>query len=124
MLHADPLSRRPDHEEGVINDNQDKTLLHPEFFTINTIAPQHASSVNDAKLLDMIKKALEKDKVTQSYRELLRSGPQEFGKDMKEWNFENSLLLHRGKVYMPKDMELCLELLKLHHDTLLAGHPG
>jgi hypothetical protein len=43
---------------------------------------------------------------------------------MKEWNFEHGLLLHRRKVYIPKDMNLRLELLKLHHDTLLAGHPG
>ena len=37
---------------------------------------------------------------------------------------ENGLLLRRGKVYVPKDMNLRIELLKLHHDTLLAGHPG
>jgi hypothetical protein len=45
-------------------------------------------------------------------------------KSLKEWNFKNRLLLHRGKVYVPKDKDLCVDLLKLHHNTLLAGHPG
>jgi hypothetical protein len=31
MLHADPLSRRPDHEEGVIDDNQDKIVMEQKF---------------------------------------------------------------------------------------------
>jgi hypothetical protein len=124
MLRTDPLSRRPDHEEGVIADNRDQTLLKPEFFALKAITPQHQATINDTELLDKIKKALEKDKITINYRSLLKSGPREFGKPLAEWNFENGLLLHRGKVYVPKLHELRMELIKLHHDTLLAGHPG
>src|SRR5882757_7645427 len=32
---ADGLSRRPDHKKGVENDNENRTLLKPEFFRIN-----------------------------------------------------------------------------------------
>ncbi len=39
MLTADPLSRRPDHEEGIELDNQDQTLFKPEFFAIQAIKP-------------------------------------------------------------------------------------
>jgi hypothetical protein len=75
-------------------------------------------------LLAKIKSALENDKMTKDYKRLLSSGPHEFQKSLEEWNFENGLLLHCGKVYVPKDQQLHLDLLKLHHNTLLAGHPG
>lgn len=64
MIRADPLSRRPDHEEGVSSDNSSNTLLKPEFFTINAISSSHESTVDDTQLLDMIKKALEDDEMT------------------------------------------------------------
>ena len=124
MLRADPLSRRPDHEEGVSSDNYGQTLLKPEHFAIKALQPAHFSSVDDTQLLKKIKAALEDDKMTNDYKALLNSGPREFGKSLQEWNFENGLLLRRGKVYVPKDRSLRLELLKLHHDTMLAGHPG
>jgi hypothetical protein len=124
MLCANPLSRRPDHEEGVNSNNEGQTLLKPEFFTIKAVSEAHESHVDNSELLDKIKSVLENDKMTKDYQNLLMSGSQEFKKSLKEWNFKNGLLLHRGKVYVPKDQDLCLELLKLHHDTLLAGHPG
>ena len=124
MIRADPLSRRPDHEEGVNSDNSDRTLLTPEFFAIKALQPSHESTVDDAQLLSRIKAALENDTMTKDYQALLQSGPREFGKNLQEWNFENGLLLHRGKVYVPKDRDLRLDLLKLHHDTRLAGHQG
>ena len=34
MGKADALSRRPDHKEGVENDNDEQMLLKPEFFAI------------------------------------------------------------------------------------------
>lgn len=124
MLRADPLSRRPDHEEGVSSDNDGQTLLKPEFFAIKAMFTSHQATVSDAELLDKIKKALENDKMTIDYKALLSSGPREFGRTLDEWNFEKGLLLHRGKVYVPKDQSLRLELLKLHHDISTAGHPG
>ena len=99
-------------------------LLKPEFFAINAIRPAHASEVDDAQLLERIKKALTDDTMTKDYRALLTTGQRKFGKNLAEWNFEHGLLLHRGKVYVPKDQQLRLDLIKLHHDTLPAGHPG
>jgi hypothetical protein len=98
--------------------------LKPKFFALEAISPQHQATINNTELLDKIKKALEKDKITINYRSLLKSGPQEFGKPPAEWNFENGLLLYCGKVYVPKLHKLRMELIKLHHNTLLAGHPG
>lgn len=51
MLVADPLSKRPDHEEGVKFNNRDQILLKPEFFAIQAIESSHDSPVNDDQLL-------------------------------------------------------------------------
>jgi hypothetical protein len=34
------------------------------------------------------------------------------------------LLLFRGKIYVLKDLNLQLRIVKQHHDSLIAGHPG
>ena len=41
MEKADALSRRPDHKEGVENDNNEQTLLKPEFFAICALQQGH-----------------------------------------------------------------------------------
>jgi hypothetical protein len=41
-----------------------------------------------------------------------------------EWRLEQGLLLHRGKIYVPKDPELRRRIVAQHHDTRIAGHPG
>ena len=68
MLTADPLSRRPDHEEGVQLDNRDQILLKPEFFAIQVIEPSHEVPINDDQLLREIKEALLQDNVTKDYQ--------------------------------------------------------
>ena len=126
MLTADPLSRRPDHEEGVNSDNKDQILLKPEFFAIAALDNSHDSPINDDQILREVKEALLQDEVTENYQSLLKSGPREFSKSLEEWNFENGLLLYRGKVYIPKtkDEELRRQIIKMHHDLPSAGHPG
>ena len=41
-----------------------------------------------------------------------------------EWERQGELVLHRGKVYVPKDPQLCHDLVQLHHDAWVTGHPG
>jgi len=41
-----------------------------------------------------------------------------------EWKLEEDLVLKEGKVYVPKDKELRVEVIRLHHDVLAAGHGG
>ncbi|KAL7277513.1 hypothetical protein ACG7TL_008434 [Trametes sanguinea] len=126
MLTADPLSRRPDHEEGVELDNRDQILLKPEFFAIQAIDSSHESPINDDILLREVKEALLNDEVTKDYKQLLKSGPREFKKSLDDWNYENGLLLYRGKVYIPKsdNDDLRRRVVQMHHDLPSAGHPG
>jgi len=41
-----------------------------------------------------------------------------------EWEIEKVLVLKEGKVYMPKDEELRMEIVWLHHDILVAEYVG
>ncbi len=42
----------------------------------------------------------------------------------EEWQIEEGLVLKEGRVYVPKDEKLRVEIIWLYHDTLVAGHGG
>ncbi|KAJ3559244.1 hypothetical protein NM688_g457 [Phlebia brevispora] len=105
MQAEDPLSRRSNHEEGVNLDNSDQILLKLEHFAIMAIEASHETPINDKQILKEVKKALLSDEVTKSYKSLLKTGPREFKKSLQEWNYENGLLLYRGKVYIPQSTD-------------------
>jgi len=90
---------------GTDLDNTNQVLLKPEFFAINALEATHETPVNDKIILKEVKAALLSDEVTKDYKTLLKSGPREFGKSLQDWNYENGLLLYKGKVYIPYSVE-------------------
>jgi len=42
----------------------------------------------------------------------------------EEWQIEEGLVLKEGRVYVPKDEKLRVEIMWLHHDMLIAGYGG
>ena len=40
----------------------------------------------------------------------------------KEWQIEDNLVLKEGKVYVPRDKKLRMEIIWLHYDILIAAH--
>ena len=42
----------------------------------------------------------------------------------EEWKVEGELVLKEGKIYVPKNVELRLEIIQLHHDVPVAEHGG
>ena len=62
------------------------------------------------------------DAVVKAVEELKRSGTKTIRSD--EWALEQGLVLYRGKVYVPKDTKCQTEIMKLHHDSRVAEHPG
>ena len=42
----------------------------------------------------------------------------------EEWKIEEELVLKEGKVYVPKNKKLRIEIIQLHHDVLMAEHGG
>src|ERR1700675_2655663 len=41
-----------------------------------------------------------------------------------EWAEDNGLLLYQGKIYIPNNPDLQCRIVKQHHDSHIAGHPG
>jgi len=77
----------------------------------------------EVDLLEKIKKARSKDKdVVRVVEEMKKAGVRELRGD--EWKLEGNLVLKEGKVYVPKDEELRVEVIRLHHDVPVAGHRG
>jgi len=111
---------------GIDLNNTNQVLLKPEFFAINALEATHEMPINDKIILKEVKVALLLDKVTKDYKTLLKSGPREFGKSLQDWNYENRLLLYRGKVYIPHSVEDTLQqqIVKMHHNLPSTRHPG
>ena len=122
-VKPDALSRRPDHKKGE-NDNENITLLKPSYFKIQALKQGHVHiSGSEGDLLKSIREAKDLDEqVVKAVEELKQSPSKKI--DGQEWSMEQGLVLFRGKVYVPKDMELRRKIVQLHHDSQIAGHPG
>ena len=109
---------------GIDLDNMNQVLLKPEFFSINVLETTHELPINDKIILKEVKAALLLDEVTKDYKSLLKSGPREFEKSLQDWNYENRLLLYRGKIYIPHSMEDTLQqqIIQMHHDCKGTSH--
>jgi len=42
----------------------------------------------------------------------------------EEWQLEEDLVLKKGKMYVPKDKTLRIEVIQLYHNVPVAGHKG
>jgi hypothetical protein len=42
----------------------------------------------------------------------------------KEWRREGGILYQLGKVVIPRSMDIRKEILRMHHDNAVSGHPG
>ena len=75
MGEADALSRRPDHKEGVENDDDEQTLLKPEFFAFRALQPGHLLiEAAEESILSKIPKSKELDEaVVKSVEEMKQS---------------------------------------------------
>jgi len=116
MGKADRLSRRLDWQEGVDKDNEDQTLIRPEWVKgVETV-------IKEGDLRERIKKAQEGDeKVVKAVEELKKVGVKML-RD-KEWEIEDRVVLKKGRIYVPEG-ELRGEVVRLHHDTPVGGHRG
>jgi len=122
MEKADSLSRRPDWEVGVEKDNEDETLIKPEW--IETRRAETVEIIVDGvDLLEEVKKSKVKDnKVVKAVEEMKRAGVKVLRDE--EWREENGVMYKKGKVYVPKDEKLRAEIIRLHHNTPIGGYGG
>ena len=120
MGKADELSRRADWKIGVDKDNENQILIKN-----NWICNMYEVLVEgpEVDILEKIKKVRIKDKdIVRVVEEIKKAGVKELRGD--EWKIERELVLKEGKVYVPKDEELKVEVIWLHHDVLAAGYGG
>ena len=74
-------------------------------------------------ILEKIRRSEAKDdKVIKAVEEMKKTGVKMLRDE--EWREENGLMLKEGKVYVPKDEALRVEIIRLHHDTPMGGHGG
>ena len=118
MGKPDALSCRSDHPKGQ-EDNSDVTLLDPTLFEIRSTKTTIVEGP-EADLLNCIKSAADFDEpVVKALRELDSKGIH-----ADEWEWSEGMVLHHGWVYVPRDQCLHADILRLHHDAPMAGHPG
>ena len=120
MEKANRLSRRADWKVGTERDNENQVFIKD-----NWIRSMQEVIVEgpEVELLEKIKKARNKNEdVVRVVEEMKKMGVKELQEN--EWQIEGDLVLKEGKVYIPKDEELRVEVVRLHHDTPAVGHGG
>ena len=74
-------------------------------------------------IVKKIKEARDKDEeVIKAVEEMKKVGVKTLRDE--EWQIEERLVLKEGRVYVPKDEKLRVEIIQLHHDIPIAGHRG
>jgi len=121
MGRADSFSRRVDWAEGVERDNENQVMLKEEWLEVR--AMEQLVEGLEEKIVKKIKKARDKDKeVIKAVEEMKKAGVKTLREE--EWQIEKGLVLKKGRVYVPKDEELRVEIIWLHHNTPIVGHGG
>jgi hypothetical protein len=119
MILSDALSQWPDHTPDEDHDNEDVVLL-PDNLFINLLD------------LDLQKCILNSEKfdfdTADAIKSLLHNGPTPLHNNLKNWHLEEidrkQSLFYKGKNYIPQDIKLRRDLVKMFHDHETAGHPG
>ena len=119
MTQADALSRRSDHCPRDDHDNKDIILLPSDLF-VNLL---------DLELQDQILKAMDLDfDVSNALEKLLDGKLSNLTNDLDDWKVENlengKAIFYKGKNYIPWDIDLWWNIVKMYHDHETVGHPG
>ena len=122
MNKADRLSRRPDWEVRVEKDNEEQVLVKKEWLEAKRVRIAEII-IEGVNLLDKVKKCeVRDDEVVKVVEEMKQAGVKMLRDE--EWYQEDSLMLKKKKVYVPKDKKLRAEVIRLHHDISVGGHGG
>jgi len=119
---VDSLSRRLDWEVGVEKDNEDKTLVKPEWLETRRMERVEVI-VEGVDLLEKVRESKVKDnEVVKAVEEIKQAGVKMLRDE--EWREVNSIMYKERKVYVPKDNILRAEIIRLYYNTPVGGHGG
>ena len=122
MGKADSLSRRLDWEVEVERDNENETLVKPEWLEVRRMERVEVI-VEGVDLLEKVRESKVKDdEVVKAVEEMKQVGVKMLRDE--EWREVDSIMYKERKVYVPKDNALRTEIIRLHHDTPVGGHGG
>jgi len=111
MGKANSLSRRLDWEMGVERDNEDKTLVKPEWLEVRRTEAVEII-IDRVNLLEEVRKSKVKDdKVVKAVEKIKQAGVKML-RD-KEWREIDGIMYKEEKVYVPKDEKLRAEIIRL-----------
>ena len=120
MGKADNLSRRLDQEVRVEKDNENETLVKPEWLEVRKTEVAKII-VDRVDLLKEVRKSKVKDdEVVKAIEEMKQAGVKML-RDKKQRGVD-SIMYKEGKVYVPKDDKLRAEIIRLHHNIPVGGH--
>jgi Integrase zinc binding domain len=100
-------------------EEEDKVVL-PDNLFINLLDTELQEQILNGKELDLdIKNAIET---------LMEGGPTSLKNNLQDWKIEEidgqKMIFFKEKNYIPKDLELRRDIVKMYHDYGTAGHPG
>jgi len=122
MEKADSLSKKPDWKVGVERDNENETLVKLEWLEVRRTETVEIV-VEGVNLLEQVRQSkVRDDEVVKAVEEMKRARVKIL-RD-KEWREVNGVIYKEGKVYVPKNDKLRIEIIRLHHNMPVGGHKG
>jgi len=119
---ADSLSRRLDWEIGVDKNNKNETLVKPKWLIVKRTEKVEII-VEGVNLLEKVRQLKVKDdEVIKAVEEMKQAGVKML-RD-KEWRKVDGIMYKEGKVYVPKDNVLRVEIIRLYYNTPVGGYEG
>ena len=109
MKKANLLTHCTDFQAGR-EDNSDVILLMEDAF-VQAIQVEPIAS-------DLVKRIRDRSNL------LDRAVQQALDKGTQGWTNQDGVVTWKDRVYVPKDAPLREEIIRLHHDSTLTGHPG
>ncbi|QRW26145.1 Retrotransposable element Tf2 protein [Rhizoctonia solani] len=114
----DALSRRADHADIP---PADQTMLpDPVFANVALVTPEK-------ELQRRIESSLDQDESLEEILQFLQNeskAPPSIKRAFKDYEMEAGLLFYQGRIVVPDVGTLQTDLLRIFHDSPLAGHPG
>ncbi|QRW23803.1 Retrotransposable element Tf2 protein [Rhizoctonia solani] len=114
----DALSRRSDHAD--VPPAPQTMLPDPVFANVALVTPEK-------ELQRQIEASLDQDKSLEEILQFLQNkskAPPSIKRAFKDYQMEAGLLFYQGRIVVPDVGTLRTDLLRIFHDSPLAGHPG
>ena len=105
--------------EDVEKDNENQVMLKEEWLEVKAI--EQLVEGPEKEIIKRIKKMRDKDEEVIKVVEEMKKAEVKMLRD-EEWQIEEGLVLKEGRVYVPKNEKLRVEIIWLYHDILIVGH--